>query len=91
MSDRGSTPDRGRECFLHHRALTESGAHQPPIQCVMGALSLGVERLLREANHALLFSAEVKNAWSFTSTLQYVFMAWCLIKLRDEIVLTVID
>jgi hypothetical protein len=27
-------------------------------------------------------SAEVKNAWSYTSIPQYVFMAWCLVKLK---------
>jgi hypothetical protein len=31
----------------------------------------------------LTSSAEVKNAWSYTSTPQYVFMAWCLVKHRD--------
>jgi hypothetical protein len=29
-------------------------------------------------------SADVKNAWSYTSTPQYVFMAWCLVKQRDN-------
>jgi len=30
-------------------------------------------------------SAEVKNAWSYTSTPQYSFMAWCLAKHRDNL------
>jgi len=25
------------------------------------------------------------NAWSYTSTPQYVFMAWCLVKHRDNL------
>jgi len=29
-------------------------------------------------------SAEVKNAWSYTCTPLYVFMAWCLVKHRDN-------
>jgi hypothetical protein len=33
-------------------------------------------------------SAEVKNAWSYTSTPQYVFMAWCLVKHRDNFTFT---
>jgi hypothetical protein len=37
----------------------------------------------READHSPPFSAEVTNAWSYTSNLQYVFMAWCLVKDRD--------
>jgi hypothetical protein len=42
---------------------------QSPVQRVTGALSLGVKRPGREANRSPLSSAEVKNAWSCTSTL----------------------
>jgi hypothetical protein len=35
-----------------------------------------------EADHSTPYSAEVKNAWSYTSTHQYAFMAWCLVKHR---------
>jgi len=40
-------------------------------------LSLGpeVKRSGREADHSPPSSAEVKNAWSYTATPQYVFMA----------------
>jgi hypothetical protein len=31
-----------------------------------------------EANHSPQSSAEVKNAWGYTSTSQYVFVAWRL-------------
>jgi hypothetical protein len=51
------------------------GPTQPPIQWVPEALSLGVKRLGREADHSPPSSAEVKNAWNYTSTPQYVFMA----------------
>jgi hypothetical protein len=44
------------------------GPTQPPIQLVPGALSLGIKRPLREADHSPPSSAEVKNAWSYTST-----------------------
>jgi hypothetical protein len=37
----------------------------------------------READHSPLTSLKVKKAWSYTSTLQSVFMAWSLIKPRD--------
>jgi len=46
-----------------------------------GALSLGVKRLESEADHSTSSSAEDKNAWSYTSTPQYAFMAWCSVKL----------
>jgi hypothetical protein len=50
-------------------------ATQPPMQWVSGALSLGVEWPDREAEHSPPSSAQVKNAWSYTSTSSYVFMA----------------
>jgi hypothetical protein len=59
---------------------TALGPTQPPIQWVPGALSLGLKRPGREADHSLPSCSEVKNVWSYTSTPQYVFMAWCLVK-----------
>jgi hypothetical protein len=56
------------------------GPTQPPIQWVPGVFPAGVKRPLCEADHSPPPSAEVKNAWTYTSTPQYVFMAWCLVK-----------
>jgi hypothetical protein len=39
------------------------------------------------ADHSRQSSTEVKNAWSYTSTLPYVFMAWWLGKHRDNFAL----
>jgi hypothetical protein len=45
------------------------GPTQPPIQWVPGALSVEVQRAGHEADHSPPpFSAEVKNAWSYTFT-----------------------
>jgi len=41
---------------------------QPPIQCVRRALSQGVKRPRREADHSPPSSTELKSAWSYTST-----------------------
>jgi hypothetical protein len=49
-----------------------------------GALSPGVKLPGREADHSPPSSAEVKNAWSYTSTSPFVFIAWCLVKYRDN-------
>lgn len=38
----------------------------------------------READNALSFSTEVKNAWSYTSTSPFVFTVACLIKHKDN-------
>jgi hypothetical protein len=48
--------------------LLALGPTQPPIQWVLGALSLGVKRPGREADHSPPSSAEDKNAWSYIST-----------------------
>jgi hypothetical protein len=40
----------------------------------------GVKWLGYEADHLSPYSAEVKNAWNYTFTPQYAFMAWCSIK-----------
>jgi hypothetical protein len=53
-----------------------------------GVLSLGVKRTGREADHSPPSSAEVNNAWRYTFTPQYVFIAWCLVKHRDNFTFT---
>jgi hypothetical protein len=53
---------------LHHRVHTDSGAHEPPIQGVPGALPLEIKRPAREADHSPPSSAEVENSWSYTFT-----------------------
>jgi hypothetical protein len=44
------------------------GSTDPPIQWVLSVISAGVKRPEHEADHSSQLSAEVKNAWSFTST-----------------------
>jgi hypothetical protein len=76
---------RGLGIFLFTTvSRTVLGPTQPPTQRVPGTLSLGVKRLRREAGHSPPPIAEVKNTWSYTSTPQYVFMAWCLVKHRGN-------
>jgi hypothetical protein len=72
---------RGLEIFLFTTASrTALGPTQPLIILVACAFSSGVKRPGGEADHSPPSSAEVKNAWSYTSIPQYVFMAWCLVK-----------
>jgi hypothetical protein len=49
---------------------------------------VGVKRPGLEADHLPPSSAEIRNAWSYTSTLHYVFMARCLVKHRDNFTFT---
>jgi hypothetical protein len=69
--------------FLATSSGPALGLTQPPIQWILKALKPGGgggERPGREADRLTPSSAEVKNAWSYTSTSQYVFMTWWFIK-----------
>jgi hypothetical protein len=52
----------------------------PPTLPVTGyrGISLGVKRPDREADHSPPSSAEVTNAWIYTSTPKNDFVAWCV-------------
>jgi hypothetical protein len=70
---------------LHHsRVRTDSGAHPASYPMSARALSLGVKRSERETHHLPPSSVEVKNTWSYTSTTQYAFMAWCSVKAQGQ-------
>jgi hypothetical protein len=56
------------------------GSTQLLMQWTWEALSLGVKRPGREANHPPPTSAGVKNARSYNSTPQYIFMEWYIVK-----------
>jgi hypothetical protein len=47
----------------------------------------GGEAAGREADHSPPSSAEAKNAWSYTFTPQYAFMAWCSVKAQEHLYL----
>jgi hypothetical protein len=55
---------------------------QSLIQWVPEAVFPGIKRPGREADHSPPSGADVKNAWSYTSTPPYVFVTWCLFKHR---------
>jgi hypothetical protein len=64
LDDRGSRvrfPAGPGNFSLHHRLRNGSKAHPPPIQWVSGALSLGLKRPGREADHSPPSTAEVKE------------------------------
>jgi hypothetical protein len=91
LDDRGSRvrlPAGAGYFSLHHRIQNGSGAHPASYPMGTRGFSLGVKRPERKADHSPPSSAEVKNAWSYTSTPQYVFMAWCLVKQRDNFTFT---
>jgi hypothetical protein len=62
---------------------------QPPIQWVQGPLFLVVKRPGREADHSLPSSTEVKECEElYFHSPQNAFMAWCLVKHRDNFIFT---
>jgi len=63
------------------------GPTQPSTQWAPGALTPEEKCPGREADRSLPSSTEITNAWSCTSIPQYVFMAWYLVKYRDNFTL----
>jgi hypothetical protein len=72
---RSSSPGRVKNFLFSTSSRPALGSNQPPIQWVPGALSPGVKRQVREADHSPPASAEVKKMWMYTSTPPYAFMA----------------
>jgi hypothetical protein len=70
----------GWEFFSSLCIQTDSGAHPASYPIAPEFLSLGIKRLGREADHSPPSNSEIKNAWSYSSTPQNVFMAWCSVK-----------
>jgi hypothetical protein len=70
---RNSSPDRVKS-FLH-LVQTGSGVHPTSYLMGTGALSPGVKRPGREADHSPPASAEVKKTWIYTSAPPYAVMA----------------
>jgi hypothetical protein len=67
---------------LHHHIQACSGSHPASYPVgTRGSFPGG------EADHLPPSSAEVKNAWSYTSTPQYAFMAWCSLKAQGHLYL----
>jgi hypothetical protein len=83
----GSNSGRGWNFFLTPASRPVLGPIQLPIEWVPEAVSLGVKLSGREADHSPPSTAEVKNAWSYTSTPQYAFMAWCSVKAQGQLYL----
>jgi hypothetical protein len=70
-----SIPSRVKNFLFSTLSRPAVGCTQPPIQWVPGALSPGVKRSGREADHSPPISAEVKRTWIYTSTPPHVFIA----------------
>jgi len=77
LDDGGLIPGGCLGIFLFATTSRKAlGPTQTPIKREPGFLSPGVKRSGSEADYTPPSSAVVKNVWSYTSTLPYVFMAW---------------
>jgi hypothetical protein len=72
---RSSSPGRVKNYLFSKSSRLALRSTQPPIQLVPGALSPGVKRTGREADHSPPTSAEVEEMWIYTSTPPYAFTA----------------
>jgi hypothetical protein len=79
MDYRGSIPDRGTNILLF------TSASRPALEPTL--LYEGHKRPGSEADHSPPANTEIKNAWTYISTLEYVFTAWYLVKHRDNFTL----
>jgi hypothetical protein len=58
------------------------GPTQPPIQWVLGTLSLRVKQPGHEADHSPPLMLRSRTHGAIPAILQYIFMTWCLVKHR---------
>ena len=65
---RGLNPDGGSRFYCTSKRLDRLWAHPVSYSMDTGDFSLGEKRRGRESDHLPLFSAEVKNDWSYIST-----------------------
>jgi hypothetical protein len=72
---RSSSPGRVKNFRFSMSSRPALGSTQPHLQRVPGALSPGIKRPEREADHSPPTSAEVKKMWICTPTSPYTFMA----------------
>jgi hypothetical protein len=80
--NRGSISGRGRYSSLLYDVRAISGEYPASHLTDNGGPFPG-RKAARLRRSLILLSAEIKNAWSYTYTSPYAFMAWCLINHRD--------
>jgi hypothetical protein len=81
---RSSSPGKVKNFHFSISSKLALGHIQPPIQLVPGTLFPDVKSQGREADHSPRTNAKVKKTWIYTSTPPHIFMAYCLIKHKDN-------
>jgi hypothetical protein len=84
----GLIPSIAKEFFLFATVpKVAQGLTQPPIQWVLGALPWEVKQTGLGVNHSLPLP-RLRVYGTISPIPQYVFMAWCLVKHRDNFTFT---
>jgi len=68
FSKRGSILGVNKYVFIRHHVQTEFGSHTASYKLYSGDLLPRLKRLKRKVDHSSPSNAEVRNAWSYTST-----------------------
>ena len=76
----GSVPKQGQDFAL----LIPSPAQKTIPVCTNTRSFPGVKQLEYKVDHSPPPTVKVKNSWSSVSIPAYAFMAWCLIKQRQD-------
>jgi hypothetical protein len=75
-------PGRSKSFSLLQGIQTGSGSHLASYLMGIGGCFQRNKMVVCEADHLSTSNVNVKNSWSYTSTLSYVFMLWWLIEYR---------
>jgi len=85
----GTMPRAGRPGFNSGQGQCWDFLSSPrcvhPATYIMGTR---LKRTGRQVDHSPPSTTELKHTWNYTSTLQYAFMAWCLVKYRNNFTFT---
>jgi hypothetical protein len=86
VDDGGLILRRGNDEILTLRHLVHTSFTVKPASypIVIGILTPGIKRPVRKADHLPPSNAEVRIRGAVPPLIQYVFMAWCLIKHREN-------
>jgi hypothetical protein len=79
-----STPGKDKKFFFPSRGPDQPWGPRSLVGGRGGAFSSSVRRTENKVGQSPSTTSEVKNAWSHIST-PYVFVVWCLIKHRDNL------
>jgi hypothetical protein len=92
FDERGQIPGRSKRSLSLYHHIIHTLALEPTqyaVDWVLESLSPEAKGMHHEADHLSPCSTEAGNAWSYTSTLWYVFTVQCLIRQQNNFTLLI--